>query len=604
MKRLLAYILTMSLVVACSDDDPTPPSNTDLPNWGTITLGNFEALVSVPTLVGSTGEANPVSPDEGGYEGSFEESAPIQPTPEEEAEDIDDPAQTGDETRVTITGDKYTHFEWEEGDMVSVFSTGGIGKTSPAVMVAQGSGNSDVKFKGNFDYAADVDNYFALYPASADFKSYTFTKDYKTQDGTDENAALLTACAVSAPKGDVNFYFTSANSLLHVKLTGDEAPTTLRTVRLRQKDGTPFNTGFTYDIISQVCQSNFTTSEEILVTNPDPKGFFIALPPDTELSNFVLIFESDKGTMGYSYKGQVFRRATTYNTEVKWETPTLTCGARSSYDYFLNDANADRANEMTNSEIILGERWLDETKSDAHSTYSGIQTSMITEAGVHINGKDYPLPYANGIIGHDSFFLLSIYDGIRWGEYKAKAYIETRYSGRFESPEKTIYVTGIPYRTKHDSGCYGFYDSINEGKSQFYPWSDVSNGDVLDSGQVQIDWDGTGGVWLEGRFRDPKIASPKFHIPSGVEIPFYITSSVDHSGVIDATVSVHIGNGSSKVEEIASIELTNDDSQSLDSPSSKVFVFSQSNNRIIFHHEYGASGPRTEVEWLKVRYKK
>lgn len=530
----------------------------------------------------------------------------------------DDPAtdKTGDfnvagsyitpEIGVTIGGAYYTEYSWEVGDMVSIFSSGGIGKESPAVIIAQDAGDKGIKFKGNFDYAADVDNYFALYPAQADFKSYTFTKDYKIQDGTDKNAALLTASALSAEKGKVHFSFKPSNSLLRVEITGDDKPASLNTVRLRHLDGSEVVTGFTFDIISQVCQSNFTKSSEIIITNPDPEGFFIALPPDVEMKDFVLIFESNNGILAQKYNAKTFKKGYTYTTTFEWKMPTLTCGARTSYDYYLNDSNTDRANYLVNNALVIGELWLDDEvggKSDAHSTYSNIQDEMITRAGIHVNGKDYELAFKNGVIGYNQKIGVK-YDDLRWGEYRVKAFIETKYNGRIESPEKIAIITGLPYRTNATSEYFGFYENVNEAKRQFYPWENISNKEALDESPVSISWDGIDGVWMEGFLRDPQIASPKFHIPEGKSINFFTHSSVDHSGAINVTLSMHLGSGSSKVEKIASIKLTDKDSHYLDSPEDKTFTFTDTNNRIIIHHEYGATGPRTEVEYLKVKYKK
>ena len=109
---------------------------------------------------------------------------------------------------------------------------------------------------------------------------------------------------------------------------------------------------------------------------------------------------------------------------------------------------------------------------------------------------------------------------------------------------------------------------------------------------------------MEGLFRDPQIASPEFYIPEGESINIYAHSSVDHSGLIDVTLSMHLGSGWNKVQKIASKNLSNGNSTDLDSPEDMTLTFTEDNNRIIFHHEYGATGPRTEVEFLKVKYKK
>lgn len=506
---------------------------------------------------------------------------------------------------VTITGEEYTEYSWETGDIISIFSSGGIGKDSPAVVVAQSDGHTNVKFKGNFDFVADVDNYFALYPAQEDFKSYTFTKDYSVQDGSDKKAALLTACALNASKDNIHFSFKPSNAILRVELTGNDKPSKLNSVRLRHLDGSEVVTGFTFDIISQICQSNFTKSSEIMITNPDPNGFFIALVPDVEMKEFVLIFESDKGIFAKKFNAKTFKKGYTYTASVEWEMPIVTCGARSSYDYYLNDSNADRANYITSTAVVIGELWMKEdgTKSDAHSTYSNIQDEMILEAGININGKDYKLDFKDGIIGYNQRIGIG-FDDLRWGKYQAKAYIKTKYNGRIESPDKTIHITGIPYKTTHSSGYFGFYDSIDEGNRKFYPWENISNKEALDDSPVSISWDGEDGVWMEGLFRDPQIASPEFYIPEGESINIYAHSSVDHSGLIDVTLSMHLGSGWNKVQKIASKNLSNGNSTDLDSPEDMTLTFTENNNRIIFHHEYGATGPRTEVEFLKVKYKK
>ena len=67
-----------------------------------------------------------------------------------------------DDTRVTVEGEKFTDVKWEAGDAVTLSSTAG----ASATLNATKAGDTDVRFTGEGVLVADVDTYYAVYPAT------------------------------------------------------------------------------------------------------------------------------------------------------------------------------------------------------------------------------------------------------------------------------------------------------------------------------------------------------------------------------------------------------------------------------------------------------
>lgn len=434
---------------------------------------------------------------------------------------------------VTIGGPTYTEYSWEAGDGFAVTSNAGVGASVPEWMFADSSGSVDVRYYGFFDAAATHDTYYAVYPYNSTliggkrdhYYAGEFWVDYSVQSGMDSDAALLTAMIKDATIDKLNFEFYPTNAILHVAVEGLPAGETLQSVTLRQTSGESFTTKFQWDILNNRVAGR-ASSSQIEVQYPD-NDFFIALPPYLELSEYSLTLKTNTKEVKRIYDGQFFEKGYTYRTTIEWEDitkPTVVCGAKTSYDLYL-EGKSDIANKMINAAVLLGGGFQYEGtnyETESYSTYINVEDDDISRAGVVVKNMatrketDITLDFGDGYIGRDDWRVLD-YSTIDWTEYTTTAYIVLKDGTRIESEPTTHYVTGFPYDSEKGE-FHGFYtednwDLNNTYSSLRFPWEDISNGasDLVNSFIYFNEHDG---LVLEGGLRWAQVLSPRFFIPN------------------------------------------------------------------------------------------
>ena len=494
MRRLLAILAVVTLLVACTDDKP-----------------------SMPQQMGVTGSFTPTDSSD------------------------DDSQQEPPIWGVEIGGETLTEYTFAAGDKIRLVSERGV----DVVLTAESAGSKGIRFNGDFRPVAEVDTYYAIYPATYELQSdgsFHVDNFFDVQTGDGGDAALLGAVAYNVSGDQLHLDFHPINSLLYV--TVEDAPSQIDAAVITPHQSRTFiNNGVYYinyngdegPMFYYDDEPNIV--EELVIEKPSSDGFFISFPASTYIADgFTLTIRSGDMSVHKVFEGDfMFKCGYTYRTSVQWGDASLrgsvSCGARTSYDYY-KDGAWEFANKMTDIAVLLGsEVTIDGVSynTNATSTYTDIYDDEISDAGVILrkngSGVDmkYSLPFGDGIIGKDCEFNLD-FESIEWAEYLATAYVTLKDGRTLLSDARHIVVTGLPYDTQE--GLYhGFYtvdektwgeSAMDERYMKFF-WYDISNGslDLTDNTK----WYGHGGVGLHAAtFRWAQILSPKFCIPQTTDV--------------------------------------------------------------------------------------
>lgn len=326
------------------------------------------------------------------------------------------------DTRVTISGEEFTDVKWAQADIVRLVSVAGVNTE----LQTTESGDTDVRFRGDAEYKADVDTYYAVYPSTT-ITNGVASFDLTTQDGKAAKAAVLAATTKDADKGVIDMAFKPINALLHVAVTGAPA---IKTAEFLAFDGAQFASGFSYDFAAETVTPSGATTV-LTVNNPNAEDFFFSLPADLNMAAgyIVRLTDTNNNVCSKAYNGKTFEQGTTTRVEFEWSQPTVTLGTpMTSYSYYVA-GNVSQANSCTNNVIYFPNA----------STYANVQNAMVTEAGVVVDGTDYTADFANKSFTPANVTVSS------WGEHSVKAYIKTKDGKRYESAPQTVHITGLPY---------------------------------------------------------------------------------------------------------------------------------------------------------------
>ena len=413
-----------------------------------------------------------------------------------------------EDTRVTIEGEKFTDVKWEQGDAIKLESVAGV----DATLVAAAAGDVDINFVGEGAFAADVDTYYAVYPAT-DIVDATVTFDYTQQSGSD--VAALVAKSEDSSQSALKMSFKPINALLHVAVSGVES---LAKAEFSAFDGSDVASSLTYDF-----KTDATTMgggvEALVVENPAAEGFFFALPADLDMANGYVVTLTDAAgnVCSKAYNGKSFARGTTTRVEIAWSTPVVTLVApKTSYSYYLA-GDKTTANNCANNVIYF----------DGASSYANLQNAMVAEAGFIVDGKEY---VATIDTATKSFSMGNVTVS-SWGAKSVEAYVKTKDGRTIKSAAETVYITGLPYHADWRSADYGDWKYTN----------------ISDIGAM-LQVDGASG-WNTSKLGC--IISPVFNIPSGsISVRPSIAASTNATSAGGYTTSyAYVGTKNSSAKE-------------------------------------------------------
>lgn len=353
-----------------------------------------------------------------------------------------------DETRVTVEGENFTDVKWEQGDVVALSSAAG----ASATLTAEAAGDKDVRFVGEGSAVADTDTYYAIYPATT-ITDGVVSFDLTSQSGDD--AAVLAAKAKGAKDVTLDMTFKPVNSLLHVAVSGVESLSKAEFVAF---DGAMLPQGYTYSFSENAVQT-YGEVAAYTIENPAADGFFFALPADLEMANgyVVRLTDTNGNVCSKAYNAKTFAAATTSRVAIKWSTPTVTLGAKTSYSYYAAGDSAT-ANSCANTDIffVTGKKG-----ESCASSYAGVQDAMISDLGYEVDGTTYT--YSAGQVSWDkaaNTFCINEEPSCdkAWGEKTAiKAFVVVE--GKKYYSTNNVWLTGMPYSYNFVNGSLDDYRS-------------------------------------------------------------------------------------------------------------------------------------------------
>ena len=415
-----------------------------------------------------------------------------------------------DDTRVSISGEKFTDVSWESGDVIRVWSN----KGTEANLTAQSAGKSNVHFKGTAEAVADVDTYYGVHPQSAImYGTVTVGDNYidvnyaEQSGGVDSNAVLLAGMATEVSPYDINMEFKPVNALLHVSATG---VATIAKAELMSLDGAQIPASYRYSYESNTCEHLDNMVSSIVVNNPSSSEFFISLPANLDLAGgyVVRLTDGSGNTCSKAYAGKQFVQGTTSRVAFEWSTPTVTLGAKTSYSYYAA-GDAASANKCANNAIYFVSGINDEPCS---SSYAGVQDAMISDVGYRLGSVDYT--YSAGQISWDKSNNTFVFNeqptyNVLWGEQNdVRAFIIV--DGKRYYSSNNLWITGLPYSYDFEDGSLDKYRTDG--------WKD--NGTLNMTSRTGVARTST--LVLQTKRWGVKesgfIVSPRFYMPSNINV--------------------------------------------------------------------------------------
>ncbi len=458
-----------------------------------------------------------------------------------------------DDTRVTVEGEKFTDVKWELEDKVTLASEAG----AKATLTATESGDV-VRFRGEGEYAADVDTYYAIYP-SVDIVEGIASMSLASQSGDD--AAVLAATTSNAPKGVIDMVFTPQNALLHVSVTNG---VTLAKAELKAFDGSMLPATYIYNFKQGKPSASGEVASYVIEFENPSNSFFFALPADLELANGYIIYltDSNGNICSKAYNGKTFTKATTTRVDIEFAAPKVTLGEpMTSYSYYLQK-NPTQANNCANNVIYF----------PTATTISNLQNAMVKEVGYIVDGTTYKIDTYN--TSSKSFNMAQNHTVSSWGAKSVEAYVVTT-DGRRYSASTTVHITGLPYVVAPPTEAAG--------------WTAAS---------WNVEWTGSyvklGGVSGSG---DGSITSPAFNdLPGTINTQFIADTKMKPLGSIQTTFNLY--SGSTKVISQASGK----------SHSGKDFYLTgngslSKGSTVKLQSTYTLAGPWVQVRSLQILYR-
>lgn len=415
-----------------------------------------------------------------------------------------------DDTRVSISGEKFTDVSWESGDVIRVWSN----KGTEANLTAQSAGKSNVHFKGTAEAVADVDTYYGVHPQSAImYGTVTVGDNYidvnyaEQSGGVDRNAVLLAGMATEVSPYDINMEFKPVNALLHVSATG---VVTIAKAELMSLDGAQIPASYRYSYESNACEHLDNMVSSIVVNNPSSSEFFISLPANLDLAGgyVVRLTDGSGNTCSKAYAGKQFVQGTTSRVAFEWSTPTVTLGAKTSYSYYAA-GDATSANKCPNNAIYFVSGINDEPCS---SSYAGVQDAMISDVGYRLGSVDYT--YSAGQISWDKSNNTFVFNeqptyNVLWGEQNdVRAFIIV--DGKRYYSSNNLWITGLPYSYDFEGGSLDKYRTDG--------WKD--NGTLNMTSRTGVARTSTLVLQVKrtGVKESGFIVSPRFYMPSNINV--------------------------------------------------------------------------------------
>ncbi len=418
--------------------------------------------------------------------------------------------QDFDDTRVSISADGNFHptvLTWNEGDQIKLVTGSGISETLSAEEVNGKSATFRTTKPVNY---VENDTYYACYPASQQINTTMLLYSVpRTQSGLAKDAVVLYGTGdVDAETEGVQMNFKPVNSVLFISVA--DAPTEgFSKLEINDYNGKQILAGdVTFN--GETTDRELATGGTITINGTDAnnnlKSVYVSLPGGVEFeTGYILTYTTQNGmVMSFGFNAGKLEEGYIYEAQVKWTTPTVTLGAKTTYSYA--STNPSKANSMGGG-AAAGSGTTIFFNADYKSSFSNVQNAMIEDCGFIVNGTYYK-ESAGQVFRDGKDFYMANLTGMSKADHTVQAFIKIKHNDTIiTSAPETLSVTGIPYSVD----CY------NKGIDYESGWETT--------GVVEY-WKGRG--WQtcnQYRVSNPKadfgnLFSPTFHAPNAIDITY------------------------------------------------------------------------------------
>ena len=441
-----------------------------------------------------------------------------------------------DDTRVSISSDKDMHptvLTWNEGDQINPATESGI---SVKLNAEEVNGKTAVfRTTQPVGYTKD-DTYYACYPASHAISTTQLLYSIPaTQNGLAKDAVVLYGEGdVDADTEGVQMNFKPVNAVLFVSVT-DAPAEGFSKLEIRGYDNEQNLCGqATFDgtETDRSLAKGGTITINGSAANNNLKGVYVSLPGGVTFNTgYILTFTTVDGTvMSYGFNATEMKEGSINEAQVKWSTPAVTLGAKTTYSY----ASADPADPATANSMGGGAAngsgttiFFNETYK---SSFSNVQNAMIEDCGFIVDGTTYSAK-AGQVTRNGKDFWMSDLKNQPKANHPVQAFIKIKHNANIVySAAQTLSVTGIPYSVP---------DCTSKNFTEVPGWETT--------GTVEY-WSGRGwqtfyyyNYWFSTSKEEGALFSPTFYTPANTNVDYTASMCYWTTGKSSGSTTIYSG---------------------------------------------------------------
>ncbi len=346
-----------------------------------------------------------------------------------------------EESRAGFTDGNKTQTVWHKGDQVKLTSEAG----ASALLTNELEQGDNAFFRGTGTAAAEIDTYYAVYPASENLSNEgVVTLDFAKQDGTEKSAIKAAGWCEGVTKNEIEMSFKPINALLYVTVSNLPAGYTIYEVKFTDLDNN-LPPKQTYNIATGA-YTNEATDADYYSISTSATSFFISLPAGyNPATGYVLTVKAKDGagaeqcTVGAFGANGGFKAGTTSRVTFDWTKNSITSvGPITSYDLYL--ARNSAANAENSGQIVYCDQYFPTTYNMQNTL---ISKNFITSVGYTYDGGEFDCGAWWDKTNKQFHFESNLADQAKQA-HSVVAWLKTKHNDYIVA-YKTLHVTGIPY---------------------------------------------------------------------------------------------------------------------------------------------------------------
>ncbi len=482
-----------------------------------------------------------------------------------------------EESRAGFTDGNKTQTVWHKGDQVKLTSEAG----ASALLTNELEQGDNAFFRGTGTAAAEIDTYYAVYPASENLSNEgVVTLDFAMQDGTEKSAIKAAGWCEGVTKNEIEMSFKPINALLYVTVSNLPAGYTIYEVKFTDLDN-KLPSKQTYNIATGA-YTNEATDADYYSISTSATSFFISLPAGyNPATGYVLTVKAKDGagaeqcTVGAFGANGGFKAGTTSRVTFDWTKNSITSvGPITSYDLYL--ARNSAANAENSGQIVYCDQYFPTTYNMQNTL---ISKNFITSVGYTYDGGEFDCGAWWDKTNKQFNFESNLADQAKQA-HSVVAWLKTKHNDYIVA-YKTLHVTGIPYSIDCKSASIANWTSSNTSTEHGYMCFNERDGYILSNA---------------GLFYIPDATNVSVTVPAhGYHTNAFATSSYKPMIYIGASNSGQKnGSGAS-----ANINMSTSNKDSDFTIVNKTFSLTPSLSRICVYGENQYHN--TDIRWLKIK---